>query len=241
MSTPHNNAKNGQIAKLVLMPGDPLRAKMVADTYLENVELVNDVRGMYCFTGTYKGNRVSVMGSGMGIPTIGIYSYELFHFYDVEAIIRIGSTGGLTPDLKVYDVVLVDSAYSESTYAREQAGVDERVMFPSEELTGMLRDSAKELGYDVTEGRTLSSDVFYFEPEVAAARVGKAVGEYNCICTEMESYALFHNAKMAGKKAGCLLTVSDNVVTHVETTAEERQNSFTRMMEIALGIAKHFQ
>ena len=241
MATPHNNAKPGQIAKLVLMPGDPLRAKMVADTYLENVEVVNDVRGMYCFTGTYKGNRVSVMGSGMGIPTIGIYSYELFHFYDVEAIIRIGSTGAMSADLDVYDVVLVDSAYSESTYAREQAGVDERVMYPSPELTEMLRESANELGYKVTEGRTMSSDVFYFEPEVQGARVAKAVGEYNCVCTEMESYALFHNAKMAGKKAGCLLTVSDNLVTQVETTAEERQNSFTRMMEIALGVAKNFQ
>ena len=214
---------------------------MVADTYLENVEVVNEVRGMYCFTGTYKGNRVSVMGSGMGIPTIGIYSYELFHFYDVEAIIRIGSTGAMSADLDVYDVVLVDSAYSESTYAREQAGVDERVMYPSPELTEMLRESANELGYKVTEGRTMSSDVFYFEPEVQGARVAKAVGEYNCVCTEMESYALFHNAKMAGKKAGCLLTVSDNLVTQVETTAEERQNSFTRMMEIALGIAKNFQ
>ena len=241
MGTPHNNAKPGQIAKLVLMPGDPLRAKMVADTYLENVEVVNDVRGMYCYTGTYKGNRVSVMGSGMGIPTIGIYSYELFHFYDVEAIIRIGSTGAMTPDLDVYDVVLVDSAYSESTYAREQAGVDERVMYPSEELTDMLRESAKELGYKLTEGRTMSSDVFYFEKEVQGARVAKAVGEYNCVCTEMESYALFHNAKMAGKKAGSLLTVSDNLVTQVETTAEERQNSFTRMMEVALGVAKNFQ
>ena len=241
MATPHNNAKPGQIAKLVLMPGDPLRAKMVADTYLENVEVVNDVRGMYCFTGTYKGNRVSVMGSGMGIPTIGIYSYELFHFYDVEAIIRIGSTGAMSADLDVYDVVLVDSAYSENTYAREQAGVDERVMYPSPELTEMLRESANELGYKVTEGRTMSSDVFYFEPEVQGARVAKAVGEYNCVCTEMESYALFHNAKMAGKKAGSLLTVSDNLVTQVETTAEERQNSFTRMMEIALGVAKNFQ
>ncbi len=241
MGTPHNNAKPGQIAKLVLMPGDPLRAKMVADTYLENVEVVNDVRGMYCYTGTYKGNRVSVMGSGMGIPTIGIYSYELFHFYDVEAIIRIGSTGAMTADLDVYDVVLVDSAYSESTYAREQAGVDERVMYPSEELTDMLRESAKELGYKLTEGRTMSSDVFYFEKEVQGARVAKAVGEYNCVCTEMESYALFHNAKMAGKKAGSLLTVSDNLITQVETTAEERQNSFTRMMEVALGVAKNFQ
>ena len=241
MGTPHNNAKPGQIAKLVLMPGDPLRAKMVAETYLENVEVVNDVRGMYCYTGTYKGNRVSVMGSGMGIPTIGIYSYELFHFYDVEAIIRIGSTGAMTADLDVYDVVLVDSAYSESTYAREQAGVDERVMYPSEELTDMLRESAKELGYKLTEGRTMSSDVFYFEKEVQGARVAKAVGEYNCVCTEMESYALFHNARMAGKKAGSLLTVSDNLVTQVETTPEERQNSCTRMMEVALGVAKNFQ
>ncbi len=241
MGTPHNNAKEGQIAKLVLMPGDPLRAKMVADTYLENVELVNEVRGMYCFTGTYKGERVSVMGSGMGIPTIGIYSYELYHFYGVEAIIRIGSAGGLSPDLDVYDVVLADSAYSESTFTREQAGIDERVTYPSAGLNGILRDSAAELGYKISEGRTLSSDVFYFEQEVMADRLEKAVGQYGCICTEMESYALFHNAKMAGKQAAGIFTISDNLLTHTETTPEERQSSFTRMMEIALGAAKHFQ
>ena len=241
MGTPHNNAKAGQIAKLVLMPGDPLRAKMVADTYLEDLQVVNDVRGMYCYTGTYKGNRISVMGSGMGIPTIGIYSYELFKFYDVEAIIRIGSAGAMIPSLEVYDVVLVDSAYSESTYVREQSGKDERVTYPSEELTDMLRASADELGYHVTEGRTMSSDVFYFQEEVLFDRVGKAVNEYNCICTEMESYALFHNAKITGKKAATVLTVSDNLITNVETSPEERQNAFTKMMEIALGVAKNFQ
>ena len=241
MSTPHNSAEKGQIAKLVLMPGDPLRAKVVAETYLEDVVQVNNVRGMYGFTGTYKGNRVSVMGSGMGCPSIGIYSYELFNFYDVECIIRIGSTGAMDPNLNLYDVILVDSAYSGSSYAYEQAGVTDKVMYPSAELNDILRQSAAELGYELVEGRTNSSDVFYYDEAVMAERVNTAVNEYHCVCAEMESFALFHNANRAGKKAGCLLTVSDSIVNHVETSAEERQNSFTRMMEVALGAAKHFQ
>ena len=240
MSTPHNSANPGDIAKLVLMPGDPLRAKMVAETYLEDVKLFNEVRGMYGYTGTYKGNRVSVMGSGMGMPSIGIYSYELFNFYDVEAIVRIGSTGAMTTDLNLYDVILVDGAYSESSYALNQGGVEDKVLYPTPELNEMLADSAKELGYELAHGIIDSSDVFYYDESVMAQNVGKAL-EYKCVAAEMESFALFHNARMAGKKAACLLTVSDSIVTHAETTPEERQNSFTRMMEVALGIAKNFQ
>jgi purine-nucleoside phosphorylase len=240
MSTPHNSAEKGDIAKLVLMPGDPLRAKVVAETYLDNPVQVNNVRGMLAFTGTYKGHRVTVMGSGMGMPSIGIYSYELYHFYDVEAIIRIGSTGAMLPDINLYDVILGSAAFSESSYAFQQGGCTDKVIKPSEELNEVLRKGAAKLGYPIVEGVINSSDVFYYDEAVAADRIANAL-KYNCVCAEMESFALFHNANMAGKKAACLLTVSDSIVTQAETTAEERQNSFTRMMEVALGIAKNFQ
>ncbi len=240
MSTPHNSANKGDLAKLVLMPGDPLRAKFVAETYLENPVEINSVRGMLGYTGTYKGHKVSVMGSGMGCPSIGIYSYELFKFYDVDAIIRIGSTGALVGDLDLYSVVLVDGAYSESTFAREQSGCTDKLIKPNAELEEQLAKAAEELKYDVVKSNIWSSDVFYFEEETQAEKVGKAVGEYGCVCTEMESFALFHNANVTGKKGACLLTVSDNLVTHAETTAEERQLSFTKMMEIALNVAKYY-
>ncbi len=239
MSTPHNSAEKGDIAKLVLMPGDPLRAKVVAETYLDNPVQVNNVRGMLAFTGTYKGHRVTVMGSGMGMPSIGIYSYELYHFYDVEAIIRIGSTGAMLPDINLYDVILGSAAFSESSYAYQQGGCTDKVIKPSEELNEVLRKGAAKLGYPIVEGVINSSDVFYYDESVAADRIANAM-KYGSVCAEMESFALFHNANMAGKKAACLLTVSDSIVNHQETTAEERQNSFTRMMEIALEAALNY-
>ncbi|MGI6607457.1 MAG: purine-nucleoside phosphorylase [Erysipelotrichaceae bacterium] len=241
MGTPHISANMGEVAKLVLMPGDPLRAKVVAETYLEDVVQFNGIRGMLGFTGTYKGHRVSVMGSGMGMPSIGIYSYELFSFYGVEAIVRIGSTGAMREDINLYEVILGDSAYSQSTFAREFCGYEEKVTYPNEKLNAEIKESAKKLGYDLIEGRIHSSDVFYYSEEVAKENFNKTVNDYNCICVEMESFALFANAKYLGKKAACLLTVSDNIVTHQETTAAERQNSFTRMMEIALGIAENYK
>ncbi|MGI6510332.1 MAG: purine-nucleoside phosphorylase [Erysipelotrichaceae bacterium] len=241
MSTPHISANMGDVAKLVLMPGDPLRAKVVAETYLEDVVQFNGIRGMLGFTGTYKGNRVSVMGSGMGMPSIGIYSYELFSFYGVEAIIRIGSTGAMKADIDLYEVILGDSAYSESTYAKQFCGYEDKIIYPNAELNAELEESAKKLGYHMIEGRINSSDNFYYGENVAEANFNKAVNDYNCICAEMESFALFANANHLGKKAACLLTVSDNIVTHELTTAEERQNSFTRMMEIALGLAENYQ
>ena len=240
MSTPHNSAERGDIAKLVLMPGDPLRAKVVAETYLENPVQINSVRGMLGYTGTYKGHKVTVMGSGMGMPSIGIYSYELFNFYDVEAIIRIGSTGAMLPEINQYDVILASAAYSESSYAYQQGGVSDKVIKPSEELNEILRKNAARLGYPLVEGVVNSSDVFYYDESVAAERITTAVEQYHACCAEMESFALFHNANMAGKKAACLLTVSDSIVNHQETTAEERQNSFTRMMEIALEAAEAY-
>lgn len=240
MSTPHNSANPGDIAKLVLMPGDPLRAKVVAETYLENPVQINTVRGMLGYTGTYKGHRVTVMGSGMGMPSIGIYSYELFKFYDVDAIIRIGSTGGMLPEIKVYDVILASAAYSASSYAYEQSGCEDHTILPSAQLNERLRKAAKELGYPIVEGVIHSSDIFYYEDNVAAERLKRNVEEHHTIAAEMESFALFHNANVCGKEAACLLTVSDNMVTHQETTAEERQNSFTRMMEIALEAAQYY-
>ncbi len=238
MSTPHNNANMGDIAKLVLMPGDPLRAKFVAETYLENPVCFNNVRGMLGYTGTYKGHKVSVMGSGMGMPSIGIYSYELFTFYGVEAIIRIGSTGAMKADIDLYEVILANGAYSESSYAVQFCGYTDKVMKPNAELCEQLKESAKKLNYNLIDGCVDSSDVFYYDESVMAERVGTAVNDYGCVCAEMESFALFTNARKLGKKAACLLTVSDNMVTHAETTAEERQLSFTKMMEVALGVAE---
>ena len=236
MATPHIEAQENAIAKTVLMPGDPLRAKFIADTFLENVEQFNNVRNMFGYTGTYKGKRISVMGSGMGMPSIGIYSFELYKFYNVENIIRIGSCGAYTKDLDLYDVVLVDRAWSESTFPQTQSGVDTgEYTYPDQELNGQLETIAANLNIHVTKGTIHSSDVFYREDFTV---FNKIRDEKQCIAVEMESFALFHNAKVLGKKAACLLTVSDNLVTHEETTSEERQNAFTNMMHIALELAE---
>lgn len=236
MPTPHNSAVKGDIASIVLMPGDPLRAKMIADTYLENVVQFNTVRNMFGFTGTYKGKRISVMGSGMGMPSIGIYSYELFSQYGVETIVRIGSCGAYQAKAKVYDVILATEAYSESSYARTAFNYEEDVQKPSSELNDELIEIAKKLDIPMHLGRIHSSDVFYASPEAVTWQ--EKTNKHNLIAVEMESFALFANARYLGKKAACLLTVSDSLVTHEETTAEERQNAFTNMMEIALGLAK---
>lgn len=236
MATPHIAAKDGVIAKTVLMPGDPLRAKFIADTYLENVEQFNNVRGMLGFTGTYKGKTISVMGSGMGMPSIGIYSFELYKFYDVENIVRIGSCGAYTADLNLYDVLLVDRAWSESTFPQTQSGVETgEYTFPNEDLNNKLEGIAKKLSIPVTKCTIHSSDVFYREDFNVFESIRD---EKNALAVEMESFALFHNAKVLGKKAACLLTVSDNLVTKEETSSEERQNAFTKMMDIALGLAE---
>ncbi|MDR2478239.1 MAG: purine-nucleoside phosphorylase [Treponema sp.] len=237
MSTPHNAAEKGQIAKTVLMPGDPLRAQFIAKTYLENPVEFNHVRGMLGFTGTYRGKSVSVMGSGMGMPSIGIYSYELFTRFDVDAIIRIGSAGGYRDTLKLFDVILVTEAYSESSYARCQNGFTGDRIRAGEELCEKLRVSAARTGVPLIEGAIHSSDVFYREEDGSAEPYWRQVmREQNCVGVEMESFALFHNANVTGKKAACLLTISDVLTSTQITTAEQREKSFTRMMEVALGI-----
>lgn len=235
MGTPHIEAKQGDIAKTVLMPGDPLRAKFIADNYLDNVTQFNNVRNMFGFTGTYKGKRISVMGSGMGMPSIGIYSYELFTAYDVENIVRIGSCGAYTADLDLYDVVLVDAAWSESSFAKTQSGTTESTIYPSETLNNRIKQVASELQIPITAGTIHSSDVFYRQ---TFTEYKKIRDEHGCIAVEMESFALFHNANVLGKNAACILTVSDNLVTKEETSAEERQNAFTKMMDLALGLAE---
>lgn len=233
MSTPHNAAAKGDFARTVLMPGDPLRAQFIAETFLDAPRLVTSVRGMLGYTGTYKGAPVSVMGSGMGMPSIGIYSWELFTQYEVENIIRIGSAGSYSPRAKVFDVVLATAAYSESSYAKTQNGFAGDVTLPSPALCDALRQSAARLGVPVIEGTVHSSDVFY--RDAAPDYWEKLRDEKGCLAVEMESFALFHNAAATGKNAACLLTISDSFVSHEETTPEQRQTSFTNMMEIALG------
>lgn len=232
MATPHISAEKGQFAKTVLMPGDPLRAQFIAQNYLENPVEVNHVRGMLAYTGTYQGKPVSVMGSGMGMPSIGIYSYELFSFYDVENIIRIGSAGAYTDQVKLYDVVLATASYSESSFAKAQNGATQELIYPSEQLVKQIEQSADQLKLPINKGVIHSSDVFYHAENTFDFT--QLYQKYGCLCVEMESFALFHNANVLQKNAACLLTISDSLVTHEETTAQERQNSFTNMMEIAL-------
>ena len=240
--TPHNEAKKGDIAKVVLMPGDPLRAKFIAETFLENAVCFNTVRGMLGYTGLYNGKRVSVMGSGMGMPSIGIYSYELFKFYDVENIIRIGSAGSYTDKAKLFDVVLATGAYSESNYAVTQSGDTDDIQRPSCELNNALRASAAAQNIPLIEGNIHSSDVFYRQPSDAKPTYWEKLrDEKGCLAVEMESFALFHNAKVLGKRAACLLTISDSFVSPEITTAEQRQTSFTEMMKVALGVDAYLE
>ncbi len=232
--TPHIEVKDKNLfAKTVLMPGDPLRAKFIAEHYLTDVVKINNVRNMFGYTGYYKGKRITVMGSGMGMPSIGIYSYELFNFYDVENIIRIGSCGAYSKDLNVYDCVLVTEAFSESNYAKVMGVTNKKTLKSSKVLNNKIRKIASNLNIPLKEGIIHSSDVFY--------RLNgtdyNAFAEKGIIGVEMESFALFANAKALNKKATCLLTVSDSFVTKQVTTSEERQNSFTKMMEIALELA----
>ena len=236
MNTPHNTAHPGQIAKTVLMPGDPLRAKFIAENYFEDAELVNNARGVQGYTGRYKDTPVTVMASGMGIPSIGIYSWELYSFYDVDNIIRIGSAGSYTDKAKLFDVVLATGAVSESNYARVQSGYDQPISYPSQSLNDKLRASAAKQGIPLIEGNIHSSDVFYRQPSDAKPTYWEKLrDEQGCICVEMESFALFANAKVLGKNAACLLTISDSFVSPEITTAEQRQKSFTDMMKVALG------
>ena len=228
--TPHIGAGEGDIAKTVLMPGDPLRAKFIADNYLDDVVCFNEIRNMLGFTGTYKGKRVSVMGSGMGMPSMGIYSYELFNFYDVENIIRIGSAGGIADDIKLRDIVIGMGASTNSKYAEQYKLPG--TFAPTADF-GLLRravEAAEKLGIKTVVGNILSSDTFYDDNPDANSLWKKM----NILCVEMEAAALYMSAARAGKKALCILTISDHVFTKEALSAQDRQNTFHEMMEIAL-------
>ncbi|MBD5541173.1 MAG: purine-nucleoside phosphorylase [Lachnospiraceae bacterium] len=235
MPTPHNEAKQGEIAKTVLMPGDPLRAKFIANNWLENFKLVNQVRNMYAYTGTYKGKEITVMASGMGMPSMGIYSYELYKEYDVDKIIRIGSAGSYTQSLKLFDIVLAEKVWSQSTYAKTQSGFEGNFLFPEKRLNDTIKKMSETLEIPIVRACIHSSDVFYQEPE--ADDYIKIRDTYGCQCVEMESFALFHNANVLGKQAACILTVSDSFVTEEKATAKERQLSFEKMIMLALESA----
>ena len=232
--TPHINvSEQGIIAETVLMPGDPLRANFIAETYLENPVQFNSVRNMFGYTGTYKGKKISVMGSGMGMPSIGIYSYELLNFYGVKNIIRIGSCGAIQEDVKIRDIIIGMSASTTSNYASQYNLPGTFAPTASWPLMKKALDIAENKAIPVKVGNILSSDIFYDdEPEVWRrwARMG-------VLAIEMEAAALYMNAARAGANAICILTVSDSLVSHEATSAEERQTSFTNMMEIALELA----
>lgn len=228
--TPHIEAQEKDIAKTVIMPGDPLRAKHIAENFLSDYKLVNTVRNMYAYTGKYNGEYVTVMASGMGMPSIGIYSYELFKFYNVEKIIRVGSAGAYTKDLNLYDIVLVNGCYSESSYAKTQNGCEDNIMYADKNLNFYIKKTAEENNIPITIANVHSSDVFYKENN----NYEELYKKYGCMCVEMESFALFHNANVLNKKAACILTISDSLVTHEETTSEEREKNFNKMIELAL-------
>ncbi len=233
--TPHINATPADFAPTVLMPGDPLRAKFIAETYLTDARLVNNIRGIHGYTGTYEGTPVSVMASGMGMPSIGIYSYELFNFFDVKTIIRVGSAGALNPDIKVRDIVLGQGACTNSAYASQYGLPGNYAPIASYNVLRTCADIATEMGAPFHVGNLLSSDTFYADN---GAEANAAWAKMGVMAIEMEAAALYMNAARCGKQALAMCTISDHIITGEATTAEERQNSFTQMMELALKTAK---
>ena len=232
MSTPHNSANPGDFAKTVLMPGDPLRAKFIAETFLEDAGLVNNVRGIHGYTGTYKGTPVSVMASGMGMPSIGIYSYELYSFYGVENILRIGSAGAISSKLKLRDVVAAQGACTNSNFAHQYGLPGQFAPIADFTLLETAVAAARELGVEMPVGNLLSSDTFY-----DASNSTMQWAEMGVLAVEMESAALYMTAAKLGKRALAICSISDNIVTGEELSAAERQTTFTSMMRIALETA----
>ncbi|WP_082656081.1 purine-nucleoside phosphorylase, partial [Mycoplasmopsis meleagridis] len=224
-----------EIAKTVIMPGDPLRAKFIAENYLDpGYKLVSDVRNIYIYTGTYKGKNISIAASGMGIPSMGIYSYELFKFYDVDRIIRTGSTGAYKAELSMFELILGTEAIADSdVFRRLVLGKSGLIAYPSNKLNDEIRAIAKEKNIKLHEGRIHTSDVFY-----SCLPLEETIQKTGAICIDNESYALFNNAEALGKEAASILTVSDNLITHEIISADQRQNAFTKVMEIALNLAK---
>ena len=237
MSTPHNEANKGDFAKTVIMPGDPLRAKYIVENFFDNYKLVNQVRGMYAYTGTYKGHELSVMAHGMGMPSVGIYSYELYKFYDVENIIRIGSCGAYKPELKLFDIILSENVFSESNYALTLNNEDCHITSSSSELNSIIEDTAKDNNINLTKGNTVCTDCFDVYMTDVNQFLERVPNGFNPVSAEMEAFALFYNAKLLNKNASCLMSVVDSkFITDVATT-EERQTGLNNMIKLALDSA----
>lgn len=234
MSTPHNEANLGDIAKTVIMPGDPLRAKYIAENFLENAKLVNQIRNMYAYTGTYKGKELTVMASGIGMPSMGIYCYELFKFYEVENIIRIGSCGAYDPKLKLFDVILSENVFTESNFALTLNNDDCHFIEASQELNSKIIETAKETKIKLVKGNTITMDSFDLYVTDIDALLQRVPKDINFIGAEMEDFALLYVAKMLNKKAACLMSVVDSKYIKVVATPEERQNGLNDMITLSL-------
>ena len=237
MPTPHNEAKLGEIAKTVIMPGDPLRAKYIADNFLENAKLVNQVRGIFAYTGTYKGKEVTVMASGMGMPSMGIYCYELYKFYNVENIIRIGSCGAYRPELKLFDIILAEQVYSESNFALALNNEVCHVVNSNNDLNNAIKLAAENNKIHITCGNTICTDFFDVYMEDFDKFLNRIPKDINPIAAEMEAFSLFYVAKYLDKKAACLMSVVDVANTSSQkasATAEERETGLNKMITLAL-------
>lgn len=237
MSTPHNEANIGDIAKTVVMPGDPLRAKYIAENFLDNYKLVNQVRGMYAYTGTYKGKEITVMAHGMGMPSIGIYTYELFKIYGVENIIRIGSCGGYKPELKLFDIILTENVFSESNYALTLNNDNCHIVSSNSDLNSIIEDTAKDSNINVVLGNTVCTDCFDVYMTDVNKFLERVPDNFNPVAAEMEAFALFYNAKLLNKKASCLMSVVDSKFIKDIATPEERQTGLNTMIKLALDSA----
>lgn len=234
MSTPHNEANLGDIAKTVIMPGDPLRAKYIAENFLQNAKLVNQVRGMYAYTGTYQGTEISVMASGMGMPSMGIYSYELYKFYGVENIIRIGSCGAYKPNLKLFDIILSEKVFSEGNFALTLNNEDCHVVAASEDLNHKIIETAKETNISIVVGNTVCTDCFDVYMTDVNQFLARVPEGFHPVSAEMEAFSLFYVAKVLNKKASCLMSVVDSKFIKEIATPEERQNGLNTMIKLAL-------
>lgn len=229
MST-HIESNKEDISPLVLMSGDPLRVKYIAEKYLEDIKLVNEVRNMYAYTGYYKGKRITVMAHGMGIPSCAIYTYELYKFYDVQTIIRLGTAGSYNKDINVGDIVLVKESYSDSVYEDNLTNKSEEVISSSEEINNVIKETAKKENKTIKEVKVYSTDNFYTHDDITDTMRDK----YNCDAVEMETFALFHNAKYFNRKASCLLTISDSFITKEEMDSETREKKLDDMIVLGL-------
>ena len=233
MATPHIESNLEDIAPIVLMPGDPLRAKYIAEHFLENVQLVNDIRNMFAYTGTYKGKKVTVFASGMGIPSIGIYSYELYKFYNVEKIIRIGTCGSFHKDVKLLDVILSTGAYCKTYFNKLLDGGEEEFMESSKEMNQKIEEIAREKGISLRVGKTITSDVFDVYCD-SADEFRSNFPDWDFLSVEMEAFGLFYIAKKLGKQATCLMTVVDSLFDKRSLSSEERETSLNDMISVAL-------